>query len=299
MANHECWRFPHAKPITKNTKTLIMGIVNLTPDSFSGGGAALLTPQDAANRALDLVAAGADVIDFGAESTRPGAATLTAAEELARLDDVVALVRARTDVPLSVDTYHTETVAEVLRQGADIVNDVSALRRGWDGDAGRLDNGETAELVRRHDAHVILMHMPAAPGDMQSAPHYRDVFREVTDFLLARAAYAEQAGIPRERIWLDPGFGFGKTFHHNRELLLRLDEMAAVGYPLAAGLSRKRMIHDALGLPVDERRAASLALAVTAAWKNAAMIRVHDVLDTARAVGMVDALRQGRTFAGT
>jgi dihydropteroate synthase len=285
------WHFPHAKPIIKTNKTLIMGIVNLTPDSFSGQGTRLPTPDEAAERAFGLLAAGADVVDLGAESSRPGATLISAGEEIARLGDAVKRIRARSDAPISVDTYHVATMEHVLDQGADIINDISALRLGWEGEAGRTDNALAAGLIKKHSAHIILMHMPAPPGSMQDAPHYKDVCREVADFLLARAAYAEASGIAGEKIWLDPGYGFGKTFAHNRELLVRQAELAACGYPLAVGLSRKRMIGDALGLPVHERLEAGLTLAVLASVNKAAMVRVHDVRETARAVGMVDALK--------
>lgn len=287
------WIFPAAQPLARNGKTLVMGIVNLTPDSFSGGGAPPPSPGEASDRAVRLLDAGADIVDFGAESTRPGATVLTAQDEIARLGDVVALTRKRTGAPISVDTYHAESARHVLDQGADIINDVSALRLGWDGEAGRRDNRELAALIASHQAHVVLTHMPAPPDRMQETPRYDDVRREVAGFLLARAAFAEQAGIAHDRVWLDPGFGFGKTFAHNRELLLRLNSLCACGYPVAVGLSRKRMIHDALGLPVDQRMEASLALAVVAAMKGAALVRVHDVGETARALGMVDALRLG------
>ncbi len=287
----DTWYFPHAKPIRKSNKTLIMGIVNLTPDSFSGQGAQLPTPEEACDLALRLLAAGADIIDLGAESSRPGATLISAEEEITRLGDTVKRIRAQSDAPISIDTYHTDTIEYVLNQGADIINDISALRLGWEGTAATTDNTRAAELIKKHSAHIILMHMPAAPGSMQNAPHYEDVCREVTEFLLARAAAAEAFGIARENIWLDPGYGFGKTFAHNRELLLRQAEFAGYGYPLAVGLSRKRMIADALGLAVGERMEASLTLAVLAAFNKAALIRVHDVRETARAVGMVDALK--------
>lgn len=291
--NSGTWEFPRAKPLAKHAKTLVMGIVNLTPDSFSGGGAPPPSPREASDRALALIDAGADIVDFGAESTRPGAAVLTAEEEINRLGDVVALTRSRSDVPISVDTYHTESTRLVLDQGADILNDVSALRLGWDGEAGRRDNVELAALIASHGAHIILTHMPASPAAMQASPRYDDVCREVGDFLLDRAAFAEKMSIKRDRIWLDPGFGFGKTFAHNRTLLLDLDRLSAGGYAVAVGLSRKRMINDALGLPVDQRTEASIALAVMATMKGAALIRVHDVKETVRAIGMVDAIRNG------
>lgn len=282
------WHFRRARPIRRGAKTLIMGIVNLTPDSFSGRNS-VPTAEAGAALALSLLDAGADVIDFGAESSRPGAATLTAEEEMNRLGDVVARVRAHSTAPLSVDTYHPETAARVLEQGADIINDITALRGGWD----RADrhNTEMAKLIAREKAHVILMHMPEPPGTMQESPEYHDVVSVVHEFLLEQAELGERAGIPRDNIWLDPGFGFGKNFRHNQELLMRLVVFSESGFPVAVGLSRKRMIQDALGLPVEERLEASLALAVIASLTGADMVRVHDVKETARAIGMADAMR--------
>jgi dihydropteroate synthase len=267
-----------------------MGIVNLSPDSFSGDGTAP-GPAEAAEAALELLEAGAAIVDFGAESSRPGAATISAEEEIRRLGDVVACFRSQSDAPISVDTRHVETAVRVLDQGADIVNDITALRGGWSAEDGR--NPAMAELAAREEAIVILMHMPSSPAIMQEAPVYADVFVEVRDFLLRRAEWAAGVGVARENIWLDPGFGFGKNFEHNRELLLRLNEFAALGYPVLAGLSRKRVVADALALPRGERLEASLTLAVLAAWNGAAVVRVHDVRETAKAIGMADAIRLG------
>jgi dihydropteroate synthase len=284
------WRFRQARPLSQDGRTLVMGVVNLSPDSFSGDGTAP-GPAEAAETAIELLEAGAAIIDFGAESSRPGAAILPAAEEMRRLGDTVARFRFQSDAPVSVDTSHVETAGRVLDQGADIVNDITALRGGWDAQADR--NSAMAELVAREGAIAILMHMPSPPAIMQEAPAYGDVFAETRDFLLRRADWAIGAGVPRENIWLDPGFGFGKNFGHNRELLLRLGELAAFGYPVLAGLSRKRLIADALALPKGERLEASLALAILASWNGAAIVRVHDVRETARAVGMADAIRLG------
>lgn len=281
------WRFRAAKPIDPRGRILVMGIVNLTPDSFSGGGAPAPSPEEACDKALGQLADGAAIVDFGAESTRPGSSPLLPNEELRRLGDVVRLLRTQTDAPISVDTYHVETARAVLDQGADIINDVTALKGFFspdpDGDSGM------GALAAREKAHVALMHSPAGPRNMQDTPRYQKVVGEVKAFLAARAAFAEEAGIGRSRIWLDPGFGFGKDFDHNCELLRRLGDVAALGYPVLAGLSRKRMIADALGLPPGERLEASLALAVMAAMHGAAIVRVHDVRETVRAVGMVAA----------
>lgn len=273
--------FPRAKPIRLGDRTLVMGIVNMTPDSFSGRNAAG-TASSAVDMAVDMIARGADMVDIGAESSRPGAKSLTWKEETDRLGDAVALLRKKTDAPISVDTYHPETARHVLEQGADIVNDIAAL--GGDG---------MAHIAAKAGAAVVLMHMKGTPGMMQNAPSYDgDVVDEVRAFLMERADAALGAGIPRERIWLDPGFGFGKNFTHNRELLRRLGEIADTGYPALAGMSRKRMIADALGADFDaeKRLEASLALAVLASERGADIVRVHDVRETVRAVRMADAI---------
>lgn len=288
MTHDAVWRFRAAKPVDPRGKIPVMGIVNLTPDSFSGGGAPAPSPEEACDRALRQLADGAAIVDFGAESTRPGSSPPPPGEELRRLGDAVRLLRKRTDAPISVDTYRVETARAVLDQGADIINDVSALKGFFSPDAAG-DSGMAA-LAAREKAHVALMHSPAEPRDMQDEPRYGGVVEEVKAFLTARAAFAEDAGIGRDRIWLDPGFGFGKDFGHNRELLRRLGDVAALGYPVLAGLSRKRMIADALGLPPGERLEASLALAAMAAMNGAAIVRAHDVRETVRAVGMVAAV---------
>lgn len=283
----DCWQFPRAKPLARG-QTLVMSIVNLAPDSFSGAGAP--TPERAAEQALALLAAGADLVDLGAESTRPGARPVDAATERRRLGETVALVRAATSQPISVDTYHPETAAMVLEQGADIINDITALRGGWPPEPDRA--GRMIEQLARAGAHVILSHAPQRPETMGEHPAvYADVAAEVTAFLRERAGLAEAGGVGRERIWFDPGFGFAKDFAANRQLLQRLGVVAAAGYPVAVGVSRKRMIADALGLPPGERLEASLALAVMAVLAGAALVRVHDVAETVRAVRMIDAVR--------
>ena len=279
-----CRRFRAGRSLPRD-KTLIMGIVNLTPDSFSGGGGPIPSPAEAAETARRLVDEGADIVDFGAASSRPGAGLLGEAEEIRRLGDDVARFRADSDAPVSIDTYHPGAAALALDQGADVINDITALRGGWTGE----ENGPMIELAVRKEAAVVLMHMPAPPASMNAA-RSRDAFADVSSFLSRRAAAVVRAGVDPERVWLDPGFGFGKDFVGNRDLLSSLSGLADLGFPVLAGLSRKRMIGDALGLPAEERLEASLALAVIAALNGAAMVRVHDVKATARAVGMADAL---------
>lgn len=282
------WRFPFAKPMPRGKKTLVMGILNLTPDSFSGKNAAA-SATEAVDLALKMVDDGADMIDIGAESSRPGAQALTAAEETARLGDVVACLRARVDCPLSIDTYHPETAAVVMRQGADIINDITALRGGWSADD--LSNPRMAEVAAKTGAHIVLMHMPCSPAEMTGETSYPNgVVREVAEFLRERISFAMKMGVQRDHLWLDPGFGFGKDFSQNRDLLLDLEQCRLDGLPLLVGLSRKRMVGEALNAGVEGRLEGSLALAVIAAMHGAEVVRVHDVAETAKALAMTDAV---------
>ena len=255
-------------------RPLIMGVVNVTPDSFSDGGRAF--DHDAAvAHALRLVAAGADVLDIGGESTRPGADPVSEAEEIARTAPVIARLRHLTDRPLSIDTRRTGTARAALAAGATIWNDVSALA-----DAGAL------ELAASSVCDVILMHMQGAPKTMQAAPQYADVAAEVEAFLLARAAAAEGAGVAKGRIWLDPGIGFGKTLAHNLALMAALPRLCALGYPILLGASRKGFIAalDKTSPGPGARLGGSLAAALWGARSGCAMVRVHDVAETAQAL---------------
>ena len=248
----------------KLDRPLIMGIVNLTPDSFSGDGIAADTARAIAH-ARQQLADGADILDLGAESSRPGAIPTPLDEELERLLPVLDAL-ADCGAPISVDTYKPEVMRAALSHGASLVNDICALRQ-----PGAL------EAVAASDCAVCLMHMQGEPRSMQQAPAYADVVAEVRDFLHERAQAALAAGIARERLLLDPGFGFGKTLEHNLALLARLDETACAGLPLLAGMSRKTMLGALTGRPVGERLAASIAAHLIAAQKGAAILRVHDV----------------------
>ncbi len=246
---------------------LVMGIVNLTPDSFSGDGVV----NDAA-RAIDhawrQLEAGADILDLGAESSRPGAVPATLEEELERLLPVLAALRD-CGAPVSVDTYKPEVMRAALGEGAAMINDIFALRR-----PGAL------EAVAGSDCAVCLMHMQGEPLTMQQNPVYADVAGEVGSFLAERAGAAMAAGVARERLVLDPGFGFGKTPEHNLALLARLAAVSPDGLPVLAGLSRKSMLGALTGRPVGERVAASVAAALLAAERGAHILRVHDVAET-------------------
>ena len=246
----------------------IMGILNITPDSFSDGGQ-WLSPRDALMQAHRMVAAGADMIDVGGESTRPGAAEVSVQQELDRVIPVIEAVWAETRLPISVDTSKPEVMKAAAEAGAGLINDVRALR-----EPGALEAAAGLGLP------VCLMHMQGQPRSMQQAPHYDDVCAEVESFLLERATACEAAGIPSDRIVLDPGFGFGKRLEHNLALLNGLDRLSGHGYPVLAGLSRKSMLGAMTGREVDQRLAGSLALALIAARKGAAIVRVHDVAET-------------------
>jgi dihydropteroate synthase len=254
-----------------------MGIVNVTPDSFSDGGR-FLEFGHALAHGERLIEEGADLLDIGGESTRPGAAEVGVDEELAR---VIPLLRALRDrgVPISVDTSKPEVMRAALAEGAAVINDVRALRAD-----GAL------EAVAASGCGVVLMHMQGEPRTMQLAPQYEDVVREVGDFLRARRDALVAAGVARERIALDPGFGFGKTVAHNYALLARLGEFAALGQPLLAGLSRKSMLGHATGRAVAERVHASVAAALLAVERGARIVRVHDVAATRDALAVWQAV---------
>jgi dihydropteroate synthase len=259
-----------------------MGIVNLTPDSFSGDGLGGDTKRALA-QARRQIAAGADLIDLGAESSRPGAAPASLDEELERLLPVLEAL-ADCPVPVSVDTYKPEVMRAALTQGAAMINDIFALRR-----PGAL------EAVKDGDCAVCLMHMQGEPLSMQRRPEYGDVVREVGEFLAGRVAAALAAGIARDRLVLDPGFGFGKTPRHTFALLARLSETARDGLPLLAGLSRKSMLGAVTGRPAGERAGASVAAALIAVERGARMVRVHDVAETREALRVWQAVEEARS----
>jgi len=267
------------------TRPLIMGVINTTPDSFSDGGTlyrkSRLDIEQAMARARDMATAGAAILDIGGESTRPGAQPVSLQEEMDRVLPLVARIAAELPVVISVDTSAPELMREAASAGAGMLNDVRALTR-----AGALEAAASTGLP------VCLMHMQGEPGSMQVAPHYLDVVTEVRDFLLDRVAACERLGIVREQLLLDPGFGFGKTVIHNMQLLHGLGQLAATGFPLVVGLSRKSMIGKLLGRDMEQRLPAGLALAVMAVERGAAIIRTHDVAATADAVAMWVALQE-------
>ncbi|MEJ1226024.1 dihydropteroate synthase [Pseudomonas sp. CCNWLW56] len=256
----------------------VMGILNVTPDSFSDGGR--YSQLDAALRhAEGMVAAGATLIDVGGESTRPGARAVSPVEELERVAPIVERIHRELDVIISVDTSTPAVMRESARLGAGLINDVRALRRD-----GALDAAAATGLP------VCLMHMLGEPGTMQDDPRYGDVTREVGEFLAERLKQCVSAGIPAEKIVLDPGFGFAKTLAHNLSLFKHMEALHALGRPLLVGVSRKSMIGNALGRPVGERLYGGLALAALAVTKGARLLRVHDVAETMDIVRMIAAV---------
>jgi len=261
-------------------KCHVMGVLNVTPDSFSDGGR--FNSVDAALlRARKMVAQGAAFIDVGGESTRPGADPVSVQEELDRVCPVVEAIARELDVVISVDSSTPEVFREAARLGAGLINDVRALQR--DG---------AVEAALETGLPVCLMHMQGQPEDMQARPSYQSVLREVSGFLMDRVRVAEQAGIPSDRILLDPGFGFGKTLAHNLKLLAALERLQVLGYPLLVGMSRKSMLGHITGREVSERLPASLAVATISALKGASVIRVHDVGETVDAVKVVAAMEE-------
>lgn len=258
-------------------RPLIMGILNVTPDSFSDG-TGRLSLDDAVQRARKMIDDGADIIDIGGESTRPGSASVPLEEELARVLPVIEALRD-CGVPLSVDTCKPEVMRRSLEAGADMINDIKALQ-----EPGAI------EAVAGSGCGLCIMHMQGEPRTMQLNPHYEDVVREVRDFLAARAQVLVEAGIAPARIVLDPGFGFGKTVGQNYVMLRRLDEMRVGDYPWLIGVSRKSMLGHVVGREPRERLAASLAAALYGVEKGGHILRVHDVAET------VDAVKVWRTI---
>lgn len=271
-------RLPCGNRVLDLTQTHVMGILNITPDSFSDGGR--FNQRDLALRhAQAMVEAGATLIDIGGESTRPGARPVSVVEELERVAPLVEAISRELDVIISVDTSTPAVMRESARLGAGLINDVRALRRD-----GALDAAAATGLP------VCLMHMQGEPGTMQDHPHYDDLLGEVSSFLRERMQACASAGIPAERILLDPGFGFAKSHAHNLSLFKHMQALHALGRPLLVGVSRKSMVGLALNKPVTERLNGSLALAALAMTKGAKILRVHDVAETIDVVRMIAAV---------
>ena len=265
---------------TVRQRTVIMGILNVTPDSFYDGGR-YARAEAAVQHALQMVQDGADIVDIGGESTRPGSQPVPEEEELRRVLPVIEAVRGQVDVPISIDTTKSRVAERALQAGACMVNDISGL--GFD--------PRMAEAVARHGALCCVMHIQGTPQTMQQNPQYEDVVRDISRYFEERLALAERAGIPRENIWLDPGIGFGKTVEHNLEILRRLREFTAFGLPILIGTSRKSFIGKILGdLPPEERLEGTAATVAIAIMNGANAVRVHDVREMVRIARMTDAV---------
>ena len=277
------WRL-RDRVLLLDARCLVMGIVNVTPDSFSDGGRFLPT-ESAVAHGLKLVREGADLLDIGGESTRPGSQPISLVEELQRIVPVVTALAQQTTVPLSIDTSKSEVARACLQAGAHLINDVTGL-------AG---DPRMADVVREFSAGVILMHMQGVPATMQLAPHYDDVIGDISRYFDGRMQALLSQGIPAETIMLDPGIGFGKTLEHNLTILARWSEFAVLGRPLCLGASRKGLIGAILQRPIEQRVPGSLAVAAFTLAQNAVqLLRVHDVADTRDLVVMWEALRNAR-----
>lgn len=273
----------HRLQQTVRQRTVVMGILNVTPDSFYDGGRYTQT-ETAVQRALQMVEEGADILDIGGESTRPGSQPVPEEEELHRVLPVIEAVRERTDTPISIDTTKSRVAERALQAGACMVNDISGL--GFD--------PRMAEVVAQHGALCCIMHIQGTPQTMQQNPQYEDVVRDISCYFEQRLALAERAGIPRENIWLDPGIGFGKRVEHNLEILRRLREFTVFGLPLLIGTSRKSFIGKVLGdLPPEERLEGTAATVAIAILNGANAVRVHDVREMVRVARVADAVCRG------
>jgi len=264
----------------KRHRTLIMGILNITPDSFSDGGK-YFNQADAYDRAMRLIEEGADILDVGGESTRPGSDPLPLQEELDRILPVISRIASESQIPISVDTYKAETARHAIEAGAYLVNDISGLSF----------DPAMASVVAERDAMVCIMHIQGSPKNMQINPMYEDVVCDIKKWLTRQADYGVSQGIPQDHIIIDPGIGFGKTTKHNLEILRRLNEFREMGYPVLIGTSRKSFIGKILGgLPPEERMEGTAASVAISIAKGANIVRVHDVREMKRVAQMTDAI---------
>ena len=263
----------HQALVQEPAQAQVMAILNVTPDSFSDGGK-FASFDKALAQVEQMISDGADIIDIGGESTRPGAVEVSEADELTRVIPLLKAIKAKFTIKVSIDTSKAEVMAQAIAHGADIINDVRALQ-----------NEGCLAVLAQSNVPVCLMHMQGLPRSMQENPHYDEVIGDIKQFFIERINVCEQAGIKRERLILDPGFGFGKTLEQNYQLLAQLHQFSDLGLPLLSGTSRKSMIGNLLARKVDERLAGSLTTAIIAAQKNVSIIRVHDVKET------VDALK--------
>jgi len=268
-----------SRDIDLEQKVVVMGILNVTPDSFYDGGR--YTGEDEAlARVEEMIGEGADIIDVGGESVRPGVDPIGLNEELGRVIPVIEKIKRQFSIPICVDTYKAEVARQAIEEGAEMVNDISALR--FDPDLRKI--------VAGYGVPVVLMHIKGTPKNMQDNPRYDSLMEEIISYLDSSIKLAEEAGADGRGIIVDPGIGFGKTTAHNLEILRRLEELASLGKPILVGLSRKSFIGNVLGLPQEERLEGGLAATCMAVWRGARLVRTHDVSPTRRAVDMVQAI---------
>lgn len=260
----------------------VMGILNATKDSFYPG-SRIGNVENAVKRAIKMIEDGADILDIGGESTRPGSDPVTVKEEIERVVPVIKAIRDKDkDILISVDTYRSETAEAAIKAGADIINDISAM----------TFDEKMADVAVKYNVPVILMHIKGTPKDMQKNPHYDDVIKEVKDFFQERIDYGISKGIKKNKMILDPGIGFGKNFDHNMELIRKIDSFFVFDLPILLAVSRKSSIGEALGdVPVEERLEGTIAVSCYAAMKDVDMIRVHDVLENKKAIKMIEVLK--------
>jgi dihydropteroate synthase len=262
-------------------KTWIVGVLNVTPDSFSDGGR-FVEPEAAVDQAMRMVEEGADIVELGGESTRPGALPVSADEEIRRILPVLRGVRPRLTIPVAVDTCKPEVARVAIEEGADIINDVYGVR----------GEGRLAAVVAESGAGLVIMHMKGTPQNMQIEPRYDDVVGEVSDFLADRVAFAERLGVAPQSIIIDPGLGFGKRSRDNLALLRHLATLHRLGKPIMVGPSRKSLVGEVLKVPVDQRQYGTAACVAAAVLQGAAFVRVHEIRPCAQLVAMLDAIRR-------
>jgi dihydropteroate synthase len=267
------------KKLDLSARTHIMGVLNVTPDSFSDGGK-FFKSDDAVRQGMKMIEEGADMIDVGGESTRPGSNPLPTEEELSRVIPVIEALSKKTDVPVSIDTYKAEVARRGLDAGAQMINDISALRF----------DPKMKEVASEYKVPIVLMHIKGTPKEMQKDPSYEDVIAEIKEYLRQSIKIAQDAGIAREKIIIDPGIGFGKRLRDNLNILKNLKEFSILGCPILIGCSRKSFIGRVLDLPVEERSEGSLAALAVAVMNGANIVRVHDVKESKRAVSLIDAV---------
>lgn len=267
-------------------KTYVMGILNITPDSFSDGGL-FFNEKKAIEHALRLVEEGADIIDIGGESTRPGSEPVSAQEEIKRTIPVIKAISREVKIPISIDTYKAEVAKQALDAGASMVNDISGLRFDQD----------MPKVVSEYKVPVIIMHIKGRPKDMQQNPQYEALIPEILDYLRISMRIAEKFGIKEDKIIIDPGIGFGKTFDHNLEIIKNIKEFTMLGRPIAIGVSRKAFIGKILGdVPPAERLEGTLAAVAISVFNGANIVRVHDVKETVKVCKIADAIKRGHFF---